>query len=668
MVSEFSAIRASQAPRRELRGIKAQCLHSRNTSSEALDQISPPKSCTGLITPPALSPTRSRDRSRNTPSSNGKERKAVRSSPSIDNFSHPSPKGIKLPTPPISPPPPRVSSRAAFAPFPDPSLLYQASPTASTSELSIAGHSFTTSDTASALSSPAEVVSTQGDIVRLDSLDIGHAMTTPDDSALTLRPLPFNSSGTELADLPEEVESFYFKNTSERLSRVSSTDSVIRHFKSSPCSLLRASTFLHPSLGVVSEAPGSPSLGPDVAIDPTLPNVKDSHDVLAQPSVVGRVSTLPKGFDGSWEDDIDWCYEHAAEADCEFEWDCQSKDGDEVAASSTVTAGTSTDALTSDGSGSEDNSDSFVNGRNVATSASAVTDGSKSRVLASRVIPDLAIPELEHSSIESAQSSAISLPETVIYSQLHLPSHFTDKPAFNAPPSNVDKSSQGVYFAIDHEVQMLEEALYPEILSDEYFSERYFQVYEDSIDASKSFDNSPRSSHSPLSTCQSRESVTSSAVEPLAKQRRGNSSSSSLPELVHSKSSRERFDLVAIQLAEQVAALTTTEAASNTLTSMSPQRKRSPSLAKEVTHQSILKKASSCGNLLDCQEANGPVATLPIYHGRAHFDGPATTQSGPSSQPTHPHSLRRMHSAGAGILLSKPSYTLFPTTGVKGSP
>ena len=502
----------------------------------------------------------------------------------------------------------------------------------------------------------------------MDLLDIGHAMTTPDDSALTLQPLTLNLPGTELADLPEEVEPFHFKRNSAQRSRVPSTDSIIRHSKSSPRSPPRASAFLHPSLEVLSEAPGSPSLSPAAAIDPTLPNVRDSHDVLARPSLVRKVSPLPKGLDESWEDDIDWCYEHAAEADCEFEWDCQSRDGDEVAASSTVTAGTSTDALTISGSGSEDNSDSLFNRRSITTSASAAADGSKSRMLASRNTPDLAIPELELSSTDSAQSSAISLPETGSYSQLHLPSHFTGKPALNAPPTNVLASPHAVYIPIDDDTQMLDEALYQEILSEDYFSEHYFQLYDDSSDASKAFDDSPRSSHSSPSTCQSRESVTLSIVEPLTKQRRGNSSSSSLPELVHSKSSRERFDLVAIQLAEHIAALANTEAPSSCLANVSPQRDCSASLAKEVAQQSILKKATSCGNLLACQEVSPPVAASAVHHGRAHSDAPATTLSCISSQSTHARTLRRMHSAGAGTLLSKPSYTLFPTPGARGSP
>ncbi|KAA6412046.1 MAG: hypothetical protein FRX48_04196 [Lasallia pustulata] len=668
LVSEFSAIRASQAPRRELRGIKAQCLHSRNTSSEALEQLSPPKSHTGLITPPTLSPTRPRDRPRNTPPSNTKEGKAVRTSPSIDNFSHPGPRGNKLPTPPVSPPPARAPSRTAFSPFRDPLLSYQPSPTASTSEQSIAGYSFATSDSASALNSPAEITSAQKDSVRVDPLDIGHAMTTPDDSALTLRPLPFNLSGTELADLPEEVESFYFKRTSTRHSRIPSTDSGIHHSKPSPRSPSRANAFLHPSLGVVSEAPGSPALGPGAAIDPTLPNPMDPCDLIARPSLMRRATALPKGFDESWEDDIDWCYEHAAEADCEFEWDCQSRDGDEVAASSTLTAGTSTDAHTTRGSGLDDNKDPLANQRNAPVPASAVADCSKSQVLNSRNTPDLAIPELEYLLTDSAQSSAISLPETVTYSQLHLPSHLTGKTALNGPPSNVVRSPHSVYITIDHEAQMIDETLYQEKLSEEYFSEHFFQVYDDSIDASGTFDNSPRSSHSPPSTCQSRESVNLSVVEPLARRRRENNSSCSLPELVHSKSSRERFDLVAIQLAEQIASLRTTEATSNSLSSGTRRRKRGATLATDIAHQSILKKANSCGNLLECQEATTAVAASSIHHGRAHSDGPTRQMGGPSYPSPQKPTLRRMHSAGAGILLSKPSYTLFPATSPRASP
>lgn len=667
MVSEFSAIRASQAPRRELRGIKAQCLHSKD-ASEALVPISPPRTNTGLITPPNLSPTRPHDPSRNKPPKNSKESKAARSSPSVDNFSHPSSKGIKLPTPPLSPAPARILSKAAISSFHDPLLSLQASPTASTSEQSVSGYSFTTSDSASALDSPAETTSAYGDIVRVESSDIGHAMTTPDDSALTLRPLPFNPPGTESANSPEHVESFYFQRRPVRHSRVPSTDSVIHHHpKSSPSSVQRAGSFLRPSLGSVSEAPGSPSLSPGAAIDITLPDMRDPHVVLAR-QMSGRVSALPKRQDESWEDDIDWCYDHAAEADCEFEWDCQSRDGDEVAASSTVTAGTSTDALTSHESGSDDNPDPFIIRRKALASASAVADGPESRMLASQNTPDLAMPELEHSTTNSAQSSAISLPEAVAYPRLHMPSQLNGKSALKAPKPSVVTSPHAIYIPSDHEAQMMDEALYEEVLSEDYPSEHYFRLYDDSIGSSKAFDDSSRSSHSPPSTCQSRESVFLSGVEVHAKQRRGNSSTTSLPELIHSKTSRERFDLVAIQLAEHIAALTTPEAASNGLAKVSHQRKRSGSLAKEVAHQSILKKANSCGNLLECQNATATLALLSIHHGRAHSDDAARTTDGTSSPSAHPLTLRRMRSAGAGTLLSAPSYTLFPAKSIRRSP
>lgn len=667
MVSEFSAIRASQAPRRELRGIKAQCLHSKD-ASEALVPISPPRTNTGLITPPNLSPTRPHDPSRNKPPKNSKESKAARSSPSVDNFSHPSSKGIKLPTPPLSPAPPRISSKAAITSFYDPLLSLQASPTASTFEQSVSGYSFTTSDSASALDSPAEITSAYGDIVRVESSDIGHAMTTPDDSALTLRPLPFNPPGTESANSPEQVESFYFQRRPVRHSRVPSTDSVIHHHpKSSPSSVQRAGSFLRPSLGPVSEAPGSPSLGRGAAIDITPPDMRDPHVVLAR-QMSGRESALPKRQDESWEDDIDWCYDHAAEADCEFEWDCQSRDGDEVAASSTVTAGTSTDALTSHESGSDDNPDPFIIRRKVLASASAVADGPESRMLASQNTPDLAMPELEHSTTDSAQSSAISLPEAVAYPRLHMPSQLNGKSALKAPKPSVVSSPHAIYIPSDHEAQMMDEALFEEVLSEDYPSEHYFRLYDDSIDSSKAFDDFSRSSHSPPSTCQSRESVFLSGVEVHAKQRRGNSSTTSLPELIHSKTSRERFDLLAIQLAEHIAALTTPDAASNGLAKVSHQRKRSGSLAKEVAHQSILKKANSCGNLLECQNATATLALLSIHHGRAQSDDAARTTDGTSSPSAHPLTLRRMRSAGAGTLLSAPSYTLFPAKSIRRSP
>ncbi|TKA62520.1 hypothetical protein B0A49_12189 [Cryomyces minteri] len=39
-----------------------------------------------------------------------------------------------------------------------------------------------------------------------------------------------------------------------------------------------------------------------------------------------RSSAVEGGIDSSWEDDVDYCYEHEAEADCDFSWDRISKE------------------------------------------------------------------------------------------------------------------------------------------------------------------------------------------------------------------------------------------------------------------------------------------------------------------------------------------------------
>ena len=673
LVSEFSAIRASQAPRRELRGIKAQCLHSRNASSEALQQTSPTQSHTNPITPPNLSPIRSRNPMRDASPSNVNEDKAVRFSPFIDSCSQRSPKCSKSTTPPMSPPPPaRVSSRAAFALFLDPSLSYQASPSGSTSEQSITAYSFATSDTTSALNSPMETTSIKKDNARMDPLGIGHAMTTPDDTALTLRPLPLSPPGSDLADVPEEDVSSYFKRNSVRHSRLASAGSTVRHSRSHPSKLPGVNASSHPSLGVLSETPGPPPRS-SRTIDPTLPSMTDSCDGLTRPSIIRRVSAPSKELDGCWEDDIDWCYEHAAEADCDFEWDCQSKNGDELTAFSIATVGATADACTGSGSGSEENADLLINQCGFAAPPLVSAAGSNSCMPTSSNISYLAIPELEPSSTDSAQSSAVSLPEALTHLQLRVSSHVTDKSALKATASDMFTSPQPVYIPSDSEAQMMDEALYREILSEEYLSEHYVPLYNDSIDAARRFEDSPRSSHSPPSTCQSRESVTLSSAESLAKQRRENHSFSSLPELVHSKTSRERFDIVANQLAEHIATLTLTEATSSGQGITSPTQRCSQTLAKEVAHHTILKKANSCGNLLDCHAATAPAATSSLsphaHHGRAQSEAATRMLSldGQLPQPARPFTLKRVRSAGAGNLLGKSSYTLFPATSAKTS-
>ncbi|KAJ2891375.1 hypothetical protein MKZ38_000515 [Zalerion maritima] len=130
-----------------------------------------------------------------------------------------------------------------------------------------------------------------------------HAITTPDDAAW-----PMTSSGTfsfenTLPEVPEEEEHQYYTTTRSRLS-INSTTSSLRGSYSVPA--LRTAAQRQSN---TSDTLGRFDMG---AAQKTL---KESMDHKGE--------ALPKD---NWEDVIDYCYDHEAEADFDYEWERPSLD------------------------------------------------------------------------------------------------------------------------------------------------------------------------------------------------------------------------------------------------------------------------------------------------------------------------------------------------------
>ncbi|KAH7349503.1 hypothetical protein B0T11DRAFT_232105 [Plectosphaerella cucumerina] len=153
---------------------------------------------------------------------------------------------------------------------------------------------------------PRDVVGSQP--LSLDTAGIPlHAITTPGDAAW---PLPSASASfsyeAALADVPEEEEHV----AAARRSRLSlaSNSSSLRGSQSVP--LLRLSAQLQAAARQRPPSGASDTLG--------------RFDVLAaRRASKGVVNEDPADSHAreSWEDDIDYCYEHEAEADCNFVWE-----------------------------------------------------------------------------------------------------------------------------------------------------------------------------------------------------------------------------------------------------------------------------------------------------------------------------------------------------------
>ncbi|KAG9246401.1 hypothetical protein BJ878DRAFT_497296 [Calycina marina] len=272
LASEFSAIRNSQMPTNDLNCIHAQDLHFNNFSSEDL----------GLTTEAqnTLPPMSSHLGSKSVLKNSFNAHRSVTHTKSHDNF-RTSPTGP--PRSPLSPTypielPVRTSSRTSSSPVDafDPlatSSIERPVTRGGFRRLAPFKLSIPT------LSTPPEI---SGDDY-FSSTGIPHAVTIPNDEAWPLTGFSSASFG-ELADVQEEDEN------PRRKSRYSGSSGELRTSHSVP-----ALRFLSFNQNEVTKAP------------------------------------LSMGFmlsDDSWDNAIDYAYEHEAEADCDYQWDQGSADDD----------------------------------------------------------------------------------------------------------------------------------------------------------------------------------------------------------------------------------------------------------------------------------------------------------------------------------------------------
>ncbi|KAH7144615.1 hypothetical protein B0J13DRAFT_585292 [Dactylonectria estremocensis] len=141
------------------------------------------------------------------------------------------------------------------------------------------------------------------DFVPIDEHRFSHALTTPDDAAWPLV-TPGLSYESPLADVPEEEEHFVFTHR-PRASLASNTSS------------LRFSQSV-PALRTMSQrmSGASDTLGPL--------ETSATHRATRSGQLDGSGSVSP--IRESWEDDIDYCYEHEADANFNYEWERPSLD------------------------------------------------------------------------------------------------------------------------------------------------------------------------------------------------------------------------------------------------------------------------------------------------------------------------------------------------------
>lgn len=538
LVAEFWAVRASQVPRRELHGIKAEDLHFQNFSSEAVDATKHGERSRSVLarSPPPLSPQRSRDLTLQDSPSPGSSIRGLRHSRSVESFSQPVVKARSHRLSHSVNPPPRVSSRMALTRIDD----FHGDEYSANAGSSSARGRFSRASGALDRSAPPSRPSTAGSIstVTCDPDFIAQAVTTPDDTAL---PVLSPGFGTELENVPEEPERFFNPRPAPRPPiRSPPLDPSFQRSPRSPTvmrSASRTSSYgTTRSFSQRSPKPRPLSQMSDTLGSPTL--TQPGRGSIRYSPSAKRQSSYWKNFDSSWEEDIDYCYEHAAEADCDFDWDRGSIECDEESAT-TQEQHEDDQAIRS----SECNDES-VETEDDATLQTRFFPGA---FRPSLLVPSANnIPELDHRSALSASTDAGAITPSDIFTSAPIDitaaTAFIDPEGYSLTPS--------LLVPQDFKYQAMREEMYEDLLAEYETSDCHYPL----MDAAQSIASSSRSSHTRLSKRSSYDSSLISGPGSVnSPVRRSASSSGSIPELVHSRRVRKTFDMMVDQLTEQVA-------------------------------------------------------------------------------------------------------------------
>ncbi|KAJ5363290.1 hypothetical protein N7541_004134 [Penicillium brevicompactum] len=433
LVTEFSAIRASQRPQTGLKGIRAEDIHFRNFSADDLAVFG----TATTVDEPSLSPPVSPK------ASHGHARQGSRAN---ENFSRPVSRYPR--SCPTTPPPPSV-------PETPPPETIEPEPRAIDEILGLS--SSVTYPECLQSTPPTRFFSPEptGDSVRTSSMS----------SQYDLADVPEEEEATRYWDSPQSSVGCPDSRSVSQASPAPKTDSPSVGEPNAPMSIYVAEELSRK----FSEALGSPTLPQH------LQNTNTQVVAPAEPIAgLHRFSYEDEMYD-SWDADIDYCYEHAAESTSNFDWTRTSLD------ESRPQVGV------------------------------ACSDG-----------PWLS-PKARHLQPSPLSSSELPTPD-LNPSPASMPTHSAATPSsdFGQVFRNPD------YFPIST-LSKIAEPLYEEYITTDGESDRHFPFAGMPI--------SPRSSFSPISKCNSQESLMLSRAASIARKHRSSVSTTSVPELIHSLSS-----------------------------------------------------------------------------------------------------------------------------------
>jgi hypothetical protein len=299
LVSEFSALRASQAPTYgELKGIRTQDLHFENFSSEALNAPAVedwrpqtiPKKDRGVLRKSVSPP---------------QPQRYMNYAKSVDSLRSPPPRPPRSPLSPTCPValPVRTSSRTA-------SILFDTFDPLATTTIKrpppLKGGFRRPAPFVGPPQSPQSPLWSEQNQESFSDRLSSHAVTTPGDEAWPLS-TPGGNFG-EFADVQEKEENY----PGSRRSRISTTTGELRASQSVPS--LRCRSY--------EQSTDRPE---------TITSTTHGRSPSSGTVTVGKSPPTPFNLSDDWEKDVDYCYEHELEADCDYQWDrCSVEDNDAI--------------------------------------------------------------------------------------------------------------------------------------------------------------------------------------------------------------------------------------------------------------------------------------------------------------------------------------------------
>ncbi|KAJ5927970.1 hypothetical protein N7466_006926 [Penicillium verhagenii] len=558
LCTEFSVIRASQRPETGLKGIRATDIHFRNFSA---DDLATYGTATTVDEPTPYSPPAS------PPSETYSPGHVRRESRACENFSRPVPRVPR--SCPTTPPPPATPEVPAEVAEPAPRAIDE-----------ILGLS-------TSMTYPENIHTAPS--FRRDSTGNHSARTSSMSSHYDLEDVPEEEEATRMWDSPETSVGYAHSRSTSHLSQAP-TEAYIPSTIKAPKAPL--SIFVAEELSrKFSEALGSPTLPQN--LPDSLPANRQMEITPPIKSSVNQFSYEDELYD-SWDADIDYCYEHAAESTCNFDW-----------------SRTSLEETQRPQIGVPLPNDTWL----VAPKVRQLQPSPLST-------SELPTPDLDSSPARSTPLHLAGTPSTAEYERDFIVRNTGD---YFQPVSSLAK-------------QIPQDTLYEDYLNTDAESDRHFPFSQGMIS-----DNpvSPRSSFSPISKCNSQESLMLSRAASIARKHRSSVSTTSVPELIHSlSSSRELMPTDRMSAGETLAA-----GSSISRPSSSTLHRQTKSLAE--AH--LLLQASSS----PCIGAELPAPT-PIQSRSKSYD--MDTIKGcepplPAIPPKHPNRKKSRN----------PSYSLFPT-------